>query len=719
MTKQYLLVVCCLVGWLSHAQTITFADPVFKESLLMGVYDINSQSIDIDTNNDNEIQVSEAQLAYGIYLYGNGVTNLGGIEHFTNLRHFTAVYEGMATVDLSMLPNVWYISLNQTSVANLSFNGATIKGLLLQGNSLASFDTSGLAGNTDITGLNLSYNNLTAIDLAPLQSCPNLTLLNLRNNQLQAMDWSPMAGNANITEINLQNNQITAFDFSQVNNAVNRIYLENNQLASVDFSGLDQHLEALHVQDNPSDYFDTAGLKRADTLYAGSDALHDAKFTVYNFDSVWLKGQNINSIDLKNGVNESCFTISHTCSFLGLGQTFHTLRNPNQLMCVDDFPNFSEEFMALDKSERNYWSIIINGEDENTLDPATGPHITVYCSEEPGGSFNTITGNIKYDCGNSNVNLHLIPVRMVENGIHSGATTDSSGDYHLYTVQNNVTVMPDLENPSYFNVTPANYTYHFSSVGHSETANFCLDPIGTHHDVELAVFPTTPARPGFDAQYLIVFKNNGNQVESGNVTLDFNDAILDLVSSNPVAGSQTPNSLSWAFSGLAPLETRKIFVTLNLNSPMEIPPANNDDLLTYTAAAHLDQTDEFPSDNQSTLNQTVAGSYDPNDKRVAEGSQVAISNAGRYLHYVIRFQNTGTATAENVVLEDYLDSDLDAGSAEVLSASHAYRATLTDSNQFEVFFNGINLSASSQMNRPATVMSLSKSNRRAGLLRQP
>ncbi len=60
MTKHYLLAVCCLFGWLSHAQTITFADPVFKESLLMGVADINSQYIAIGINNDNEIQVSEA-----------------------------------------------------------------------------------------------------------------------------------------------------------------------------------------------------------------------------------------------------------------------------------------------------------------------------------------------------------------------------------------------------------------------------------------------------------------------------------------------------------------------------------------------------------------------------------------------------------------------------------------------------------------------------------
>lgn len=109
----------------------------------------------------------------------------------------------MATVDLSMLPNIWYITLNNTAVTNLSFNGAAIKGLSLQDNNLASFDTSGLSGNANLTGLNLSHNNLAAIDLTPLQTCSNLALLRLDHNQLGAVNWSPMTANTNITEINL------------------------------------------------------------------------------------------------------------------------------------------------------------------------------------------------------------------------------------------------------------------------------------------------------------------------------------------------------------------------------------------------------------------------------------------------------------------------------------------------------------------------------------
>ena len=231
-------------------------------------------------------------------------------------------------------------------------------------------------------------------------------------------------------------------------------------------------------------------------------------------------------------------------------------------------------------------------------------------------------------------------------------------------------------------------------MGNTETANFCLTPNGVHNDIEVSLYPINNARPGFDAQYLIVYKNNGNQIASGSVTLNFDDAVIDFVNANPTVSTQNDNILTWNYTNLGPFESRNINVTLNVNSPMETPPVNLADELTFTAEANVDQTDESPSDNQATLRQIVVGSFDPNDKQVTQGAQVNIDDADEYLHYIIRFENTGTDVAENVVIEDYLENDLDPTTLQVVSASHPYRATLTDGNQFEVFFNGINLPAS-------------------------
>ncbi|MDN3675881.1 hypothetical protein QWY90_00805 [Flavobacterium paronense] len=59
--------------------------------------------------------------------------------------------------------------------------------------------------------------------------------------------------------------------------------------------------------------------------------------------------------------------------------------------------------------------------------------------------------------------------------------------------------------------------------------------------------------------------------------------------------------------------------------------------------------DEHQTDNSNYLRQIVVGSLDPNDKTCVEGNEVAPEFIDEYVHYVIRFENTGTANAENIV----------------------------------------------------------------------
>ncbi len=71
---------------------------------------------------------------------------------------------------------------------------------------------------------------------------------------------------------------------------------------------------------------------------------------------------------------------------------------------------------------------------------------------------------------------------------------------------------------------------------------------------------------------------------------------------------------------------------------------------------------------------TVVGSFDPNDKTgypLGFGPQHDIL-PGQQLNYVIRFQNTGTAEAYNIVVRDTLDTDLDILSLVMGAASHSY-----------------------------------------------
>ena len=99
----------------------------------------------------------------------------------------------------------------------------------------------------------------------------------------------------------------------------------------------------------------------------------------------------------------------------------------------------------------------------------------------------------------------------------------------------------------------------------------------------------------------------------------------------------------------------------------------------------------MPSDNTSTLNQEVVNSFDPNDKTCLEGSVVSAELIGQYVHYVIRFENTGTFFAQNVVVKDEIDlSKFDLNSLIVLSASHQ-QWTRINGNKVEFIFENIQL----------------------------
>ena len=133
-------------------------------------------------------------------------------------------------------------------------------------------------------------------------------------------------------------------------------------------------------------------------------------------------------------------------------------------------------------------------------------------------------------------------------------------------------------------------------------------------------------------------------------------------------------------------------VTLNVNSPTETPAVNGGDVLSYTATANGLNTDETPDDNTFTLSQVVVNSFDPNDKTCLEGAIINPSMIGKYVHYKIRFENTGTFAAQNIVVKDMINtSKFDVSTLQMTDASHSCVTRITNPNKVEFIFENINL----------------------------
>jgi hypothetical protein len=358
---------------------------------------------------------------------------------------------------------------------------------------------------------------------------------------------------------------------------------------------------------------------------------------------------------------------------------------------IDFSSNPNLKFICVDEAE------LVTIQNQVTSYNYTNCQVNSYCSFVPGGTFYTIQGNQKIDSNKNGCDAIDIAIPNLKYTIVSGTTTgslisNSTGNYSIPVQAGNHTITPKLENPTYYTVSPTTVNITFPTQASPFIQNFCITPNGVRPDLEVTLLQLLPARPGFDAKYKLVYKNKGNTIQSGSVNLTFNDSVLDLVVANPVATSQTTNNLSWSFTTLPPFETREITFTMNVNSPMETPAVNNDDVLAFSATITSSATDETPTDNTFTFNQTVVGSYDPNDKTCLEGSVITPALIGQYVHYTIRFENTGTFAATNVVVKDMIDlAKFDISTLVPTSSSHSYTTRISDGNKVEFIFENINL----------------------------
>ena len=204
-------------------------------------------------------------------------------------------------------------------------------------------------------------------------------------------------------------------------------------------------------------------------------------------------------------------------------------------------------------------------------------------------------------------------------------------------------------------------------------------------DVAIYLYQGGNPRPGFIYYNYISYTNEGNQVASG--TINFTkDSALTLLS-NSESAPITADSFSYNYTNLNPGESRLISVAMQVPT---IPIVTLGQSLTNSV--NITPTDANPSNNTSTLTLNIVGSYDPNDKTESHGGKILHSGftANDYLTYTIRFENTGTAEAINIRVNDILNEKLDPTSIKMVRASHPYVLDRVGDN-VTWRFDGVNL----------------------------
>ena len=265
-------------------QNVNIPDANFK------AYLVTNPSI--NTNGDNQIQVSEASAFNDTIncLYMN-ISDLTGIEAFVSLTILDCSNNQLTSLDVSACTALTGLACSNNQLTSLDVSANTALTILVcASNQLTSLDVS---ANTALTILACAYNQLTSLDVS---ACTALTTLLCIDTQLTSLDVSACTA---ITILYCYNNQLTSLDVSSCT-ALTTLLCNDNQLTSLDVSACTA-LTTLDCQGNDLTSLDVSACTALTVLVC--------------------QGNDLTSLDVRNGNNINLYV-------------FDAYNNPN-LSCIE------------------------------------------------------------------------------------------------------------------------------------------------------------------------------------------------------------------------------------------------------------------------------------------------------------------------------------------------------------------------------------------------
>ncbi|MEZ4880086.1 MAG: T9SS type A sorting domain-containing protein [Chitinophagales bacterium] len=588
------------------------------------------------------INIPDANFKAALIAQGVDTSGDGEIQQSEALA-LTALYLGgldiISAEGIEYFTNTTIFNCFQTGIKQLDLSSLTQLQSIdcMMNDSLTTINLSNL---TQVTHIDCSLNNLTSFDVSDLTA---VEYLDFGTNHVNSIDLS---NNTNVTRLICFRNNLTELDLSNMP-LLEMIQCFENNLTTLDVSN-NTNLEHLWCSDNNLSMLDLSHQSYFRYLRCIDNPL------VY--------------INLNNGISNDTLVYAY--------QIFSNVPNLEHICCdAEEVDILKQEAIAY-----GYANVTIN----------------TICDYNLGGAFYALHGNITLDNNNNgcddNDSMFINAKIKISNGIDSGfILADENGDFAMSFNEGTYTLTPILENPEYYTISPSTTTITLPE--DTIPQSFCVTPINNFNDLKINIIPTTPARPGFLNTYILIYRNQGTTTQSATVAFNYNEDKMDFITASLTPNSTTDGVVSFNINNLSPLAQGSIIINMRINSPADNPAVNAGDTISVTAKiSNADNTDERPFDNFAILRQTVVGSYDPNDKTCLEGDIVTPDLIGKPVNYLIRFENTGTANAENIVITDYIDlNTFDINSLQIVDASHSCRTVISNGNKVQFVFDNIQL----------------------------
>jgi len=295
---------------------------------------------------------------------------------------------------------------------------------------------------------------------------------------------------------------------------------------------------------------------------------------------------------------------------------------------------------------------------------------TIWRTEAP----QVVSGMVYYDSNNNGVydNGETGVPNVLVHSLNSQtfAMSGATGSFNVSFSGIEDQLMIEVNNALYTAV-PQNIT-----VSNLDEVLIRIQINGSIADLETDAVLNSPFRPGFPTSVTAIVSNLGNVSQGGEFTFTIPEQATFTEASIPPT-SQAANTLTWTISDLAAFETRLIFINLLTNVSAVLG-----DTTIFTLNLIAATSDDNLENNSLSNASIILGSYDPNDKACYRGELVTptqLSNNNEF-EYLIRFQNTGTFYAENVVIQDTISSYFDLSTMRIIASSDTMNVTFGENN---------------------------------------
>lgn len=308
-----------------------------------------------------------------------------------------------------------------------------------------------------------------------------------------------------------------------------------------------------------------------------------------------------------------------------------------------------------------------------------------YC---PSLSRPNITGKVFNDTNQNCIQEqgeNYLEGRMVElSGTTTAyALTDTGGNFRFYAPPGNYLINTGTMNWWVNTCTPG-VSVNIANLGDSSVNNLVGSYLPPNLQDLFISLGGGLVRPGLYTDYVLHYTNQGTATTDGRVVFTY-DSLMTYESAVPSPDSVLTNKLVWNFTGLAPMSSGTIDLTMRMDSAVALG------LLVTPLHAVVEPvaTDITPFDNIDSLYQTVIGPFDPNHKTVVPQG-ILEENVDTVLNYMVQFQNMGTDTAFTVVVRDTISDWLDLSTFKLGATSSPATVQFIDNIMF-VRFEGANL----------------------------